>query len=70
MNSEFQVPRICQHCGYYAKVERRTTLQGWHVAEWGECRKHDLNKTGTITLENDSCDRFIPDPRRWKIPVA
>ena len=63
--SAFSGPRVCQHCGYYAQVRRRTVNQGWHVAEWGECRKADLTKTGVMTGENETCDAFTPDPRRW-----
>lgn len=63
--SEFTGPKVCQHCGYYAQVRRRTVDQGWHVAEWGECRKADLAKTGVMTPENETCDDFTPDPRRW-----
>ncbi len=57
-------PRVCQHCGYYAKVRRRTVNQGWHVAEWGECRKADITRTGVMTPENETCADFTPDPRR------
>jgi hypothetical protein len=58
-------PTICQHCGYYAKVYRRAVNHGWHVAEWGECRKADLTKQGVMTGENSTCDKFTPDPRKW-----
>jgi hypothetical protein len=63
--SNFNGPKICKHCGYYAQVRHRTRLHSWHVAEWGECRKDDLAKTGTMTPENATCGDFTPDPRRW-----
>ena len=56
----------CQHCGHYASVNRRTRDQGWHRAGWGECRKDDPCKTGKITVEDDVCESFTPDPRRWE----
>ena len=62
---ETDAARVCQHCGYYAQVRRRTVNRGWHVAEWGECRKADLTKTGVMTGENETCIDFTPDPRRW-----
>ena len=65
INAVFTGMPECQHCGYYARVEIRTSLQGWHVAQWGECRKADLTKTGAMTLENQNCADFTPDPRRW-----
>jgi len=65
--SKFSSPKICQHCGYYAQVRRRTVNQGWQVAEWGECRKTDLTKTGVMTPENETCADFTPDPRRWPL---
>jgi len=63
--SKFSGQKVCQHCGYYKKVRRRTRLCGWHVAEWGECRKADLKQTGSMTPENETCAEFTPDPRRW-----
>ncbi len=63
--NKFTGPKVCQHCGYYAQVRRRTVNHGWHVAEWGECRKADLTKTGVMTSENETCADFTPDPRRW-----
>ena len=59
------VDHICRNCGYYAEVRRRTLTHGWHIAEWGECRKADITKTGVMTPENATCDDFTPDPRRW-----
>jgi hypothetical protein len=63
--SNFNGPKICKHCGYYAQVRHRTRLHSWHVAEWGECRKDNLAKTGAMTPKNATCGDFKPDPRRW-----
>lgn len=55
-------PNVCQFCAHYAQVRRRTVNQGWHIAEWGECRKTDHTKTGAMTPENHTCSDYTPKP--------
>lgn len=63
--SEFNGPKVCQHCGYYAQAappHGQSRLARRRVGRVPKSRSH---KDCVIAPENETCADFTPNPRRW-----